>query len=80
MSKACPICSNKTQPWSTGLKSVYNHHELSEFCDSCTKKANSFLNYYGKKRKEDLKNLFNFVNCGDIPTRKFNAMMNGGYY
>ena len=76
----CPICSGNIQPWSTPLKDIYNAHGLGVFCDECGDKANSFLSYWGEKNQIDKEKLFNFVNCGDVPARKFSAMMNGGYF
>lgn len=75
----CPICSNEVEPWAQRLRDIYNPHDLGEFCDSCGRKADSFLNYWGTKKQEDINKMLVFVNNGNEPKRRLSAMMNGGY-
>lgn len=80
MNKPCPICSQSTEPWAQGLIGAYNHHNIGRFCDSCSKKASSFLSYWGEKREEDKELLFEFISNGDEPQKKLRSMMNAGYF
>jgi hypothetical protein len=80
MNNKCPICSGDVEPWYRRLNSVYNKHYLGRLCNCCGNKADSFIDYYGSKKKEDVGMLLSFINTGNEPKRRLRAMMNAGYY
>lgn len=61
------------------IKTVYRVSEYKDICNDCTSKANAFVNYYGKKKEKDLKQLRDFLVSGVLVTKKFQSLMNGGY-
>lgn len=80
MDKSCPICCGNVYPWDKPLKNIYNVHMLGSLCSKCGDKADSFIDYYGKKDEADLKLLFDFVSSGIEPQRQLQAMMSAGYW
>ncbi len=61
------------------VKSCYRSGGFIDVCDSCGAKANSYVDYHGKKSKKDIANLESFLLTGVMPMRKYNALMFGGY-
>lgn len=62
------------------LRDFYSVLGLQVLCQKCGDKANSFVNYFGKKKDEDIKAVHDYLITGVVPTRIYQAMMNGGYY
>ena len=84
-SKQCLVCGVKycdRQPQYYRMRDVRDCYLVSEHKDLCAKcgdKANSFLDYWGVKRKSDKEKLHNFLVSGVLPMVKYNAQMNAGY-
>jgi len=81
--------ANKTagyiQPWELlEIKEAYKTIFVSKLCLSCSSKANSFLNYYGEKKKADLRALADYLRSGErsglAEINAYSAMQNAGYY
>lgn len=51
-----------------------------DICWACGDTANSFINYYGVKKPEDLARLHQFLISGVLPMRDFSTLMNAGYW
>ena len=51
-----------------------------DICERCAYKADSFVDYYGKKKKRDVRKLFKFLRNGVLVLEEFSALMNAGYY
>ncbi len=62
------------------LLKPYQRSELVNICSKCAPKANSFLNYYGIKKKKDIENLMNYLLSDNHQKNKMVAMMNAGYF
>lgn len=61
------------------VKNVYVIHDMKDVCHDCGYDLSSFINYYGKKKPEDLAALKRTMNTGVLVQRKFNQQMYGGY-
>jgi hypothetical protein len=48
----------------TDMRDIYKIGGIMEICTKCADKANSFVNYYGKKKEKDKSDLFNFLLSG----------------
>ena len=76
----CPLCGGELSWFSEPLRSNYNDHKLGSLCIKCMKKADSFVNYWGRKKEKDKRALLSFINNGIEPQRRLFAMMNAGYW
>lgn len=78
-SKTCFMCGITATPYDYEfysfyeVKDIYEIHGVKDVC-------NSFVNYYGHKKPEDLAALKNAMNKGVLVQRKFEQQMNGGYF
>lgn len=61
------------------VKDVYEIHGMKDVCNDCGYKLSGFINYYGRKKTEDLAALKSAMNTGVLVQRKFNQQMYGGY-
>ena len=68
----------------TELSAPYSIYGVKSLCKECGDKANSFLNYYGKKKKSDRIKLAEFIKSGIVSAKltknAYTSLMNGGYY
>lgn len=66
------------------VKPFYQVTGVTHVCHECADKGNKFINYFGRKRKEDLRGLHNFLVNGPVSSkvvdRVYSQLMNGGYY
>lgn len=62
------------------LLKPYQRPELLNICSKCGYKANSFLNYYGKKKLSDIERLMSYLVNTSHQRNKMIAMMNAGYF
>ena len=62
------------------IRECYAVTDNLDMCAKCARKADSFVDYYGKKRESDKAKLRQFLLAGFQATRDFNSLMNGGYY
>lgn len=61
------------------IKDIYSIGNHKVICSKCGEKANAFVNYWGKKKERDLKDLNLFLLNGVLPQREFKELMNAGY-
>lgn len=66
------------------VKSVWQSVGVTHVCKLCGNKANSFIDYYGKKTSKDKIALKNYLQSGDVSSivtiRTYSSLINGGYY
>lgn len=66
------------------LLSIYQTKIVTHVCKSCGDQANSYVNYYGKKKQEDKKALNKFLRSGPISAKRedklYSMLNNAGYY
>lgn len=72
-------------PWlHIEVKDAYKTRSVNFVCENCAKKANDFVDYYGKKKPEDIEALKQFLNSGLVSrnneTKALSCLMNAGYY
>jgi hypothetical protein len=78
-SKTCDICGIDCDSV-TELKAIYQTPQLKALCNSCGEVADSFVNYYGKKKPEDVARLHLFLMSGKRQVDILTATMNAGYF
>ncbi len=68
----------------TELKKQYQTPFVKLLCNSCGEKANSFINYYGKKKRKDIEKLDRYVRSGKLSKQAeinyYNKLNNAGYF
>lgn len=74
----CFQCGKKGW-WADRVSKHYVIHGFDIICQSCGENANSFVNYWGVKKPEDVNALKQYFNSGFLVQKKFNALMNAGY-
>ena len=74
----CSICLVKGWLF-YDLRSNYSVHGFKTVCPKCGDKANSFVNYWGKKKLKDKVNLKMYLNGGIMAQRKYSQLINAGY-
>lgn len=62
------------------LRLQWRRSELVSICENCSDKADSFINYYGKKKPKDIESLMMYLTSGRKQKEIFSAMMSAGYY
>jgi hypothetical protein len=62
------------------VRAVHLVSDHNLICSKCGDKANSFINYWGKKKPKDLAKLHNFLASGILPMRQYQQQMNAGYF
>lgn len=66
------------------LTPFYTTIFTKHLCSKCGDEANSFINYYGRKRESDIANLRQYLKSGSVSSitvdRIYSQLMNGGYY
>ncbi len=66
-----------------GLKDIYKTMFVSRLCIDCSVTANSFVNYYGEKKAEDIERLSDYLRSGEksraAELNAYSAMTNAGY-
>lgn len=79
--KRCFMCDCEKWHWEmVEIKDIWQVHEFKGICQSCGDKANTFIGYWGKKKDKDKADLKSYLNSGLAVTRKYSALINGGYY
>jgi hypothetical protein len=83
--KQCFVCgftANNRQYKYYDFSEVLKNYRVGyvDICGRCGQKADSFINYYGKKKESDLKRLHKFLVSGVLPMRDFSKLMNAGYF
>lgn len=76
--RPCSICGIESL-FTEEIKSIYAVHGNDHICESCGDIANSFVNYYGKKKQKDLDALKQYLNSGVYAMTKYSRQMNAGY-
>ena len=80
MKSTCDRCGDKCGWFNlTDIKPIYRVGGIVDVCRSCANKANSFVNYYGKKTEKDKQNLSCFLMSGKLVLERFNQIMYAGY-
>jgi len=68
----------------TKVKESYQTLFVKKLCNCCGEKANSFLNYYGRKKRKDIKQLNDYLRSGLLSKQaelnRYNQLNNAGYY
>jgi len=66
------------------LKKSYQVYGVQKLCKHCGDKANKFVDYYGKKHSQDLRNLRAYLLSGTrsmvLSQQLYNSLHNAGYY
>lgn len=62
------------------IKDVWRIHGMTDICECCGNKADKFIDYYGKKKKQDKQKLKSYLNTGVMVQKKYSAQINAGYY
>lgn len=83
--RQCHVCGivfrdNKYGYWDIEqIRKIYSVCNNLDMCAKCARKADSFVDYYGKKKPEDVAKLKRFLLSGYQAKKDFSALMNGGY-
>ncbi len=66
------------------VKESYQTLFVKKLCNCCGEEANRFLNYYGRKKKEDINKLNDFLRSGALSMqaelKRYSQLNNAGYY
>lgn len=76
---------NFVPPWElVELKRIYKTRFVEFVCKGCGDVANSFVNYYGKKKPEDMLTVNKFLRngkvSGELEISIYSQLNNAGYY
>ena len=61
------------------LRDIYRVGGIVNLCNRCGDRANSFVDYYGKKKEKDKKDLSDFLMSGELVKKRFDEINNAGY-
>ncbi len=83
--KTCGVCGMTAisdDPHFYGFAEVRGVYQVGfvDVCETCGKKASSFVNYYGFKKDSDLIKLNQFLCGGVFVMRQYSQLVNAGYY
>jgi hypothetical protein len=84
--RQCHVCggvfiNNDYNYWNMEtLRDCYALTNNACMCEKCTIKANSFVNYFGKKRATDKQKLKSFILNGYEINKIYSGLMCAGYY
>lgn len=62
------------------LLSIYKTSIIKQLCPCCASQANSYVNYCGIKKDNDVADLKKFLVSGVKSIKAYDAMMGGGYF
>jgi len=84
--KQCHVCgrvflNNDYNYWNMeALRACYALTGNTGMCEKCTIKANSFVDYFGKKRAIDKQKLKSFILSGYEINKIYSGLMRAGYF
>lgn len=79
----CGVIFNDSEYGYWGMEIIRSCYALTDnayMCGSCSRKADSFLNYYGIKKHQDVDKLKSFLRSGFQIKKDFSSFMNAGYF
>jgi len=89
----CDRCGDNKKPKSftfnfdgelVELRKTYQTLFVKKLCGACGEKADSFINYYGRKKKEDVRKLNNYLRSGElsksVELKRYSQLTSAGYY
>lgn len=82
--KTCDRCLKKQRDGGrfelfSELKTSYRLKGIRWLCQSCSEQADSFINYYGEKKREDLHRLSTFLKQSYVYESDLFSLLNAGY-